>query len=124
MTREEEIRQASIEWKKVNNPVCVCGDIIDRLNVYYEFIEGAKWADKHPKDPWISVKDKLPSEGIQVLTINQKGLVALSYYKDGLWWQTRCVRWDTTTGGRTKIEWIDMNTDITHWMPTPEQPKQ
>lgn len=44
MKREEQIRNAK--------------------NAFYEriFEEGAKWADKHPKNPWISVSDKLPFE--------------------------------------------------------------
>lgn len=31
------------------------------------FKEGAEWADDHPKNPWISVKDRLPNDNELVL---------------------------------------------------------
>ena len=65
MTREEEIRQASIEYTMENVPICIGGDasseIIDEMNRNHAFEEGAKWADKYPKNPWISVSGELPT---------------------------------------------------------------
>lgn len=53
MTREEEIRQASIEYTIGNRPMCIGGGafskMVDELNRNKSFEEGAKWADKHPK---------------------------------------------------------------------------
>ena len=50
MTREEERRQASIEYTINNVPKCIGGDnsseIIDEMNRNHAFEEGAKWADK------------------------------------------------------------------------------
>ena len=50
MTREEEIRQASIEYTIGNRPMCIGGGafskMIDELNRNKSFEEGAKWADK------------------------------------------------------------------------------
>lgn len=50
MTREEEIKQASIEYTIRNAPMCIGGDafseIIDKRNRNHAFEEGAKWADK------------------------------------------------------------------------------
>ena len=50
MTREEQIRQASIEYTIRNAPMCIGGDafseIIDESNRNHAFEEGAKWADK------------------------------------------------------------------------------
>lgn len=50
MTREQEIRQASIEYTIGNRPMCIGGgafsEIVDELNRNKSFEEGAKWADK------------------------------------------------------------------------------
>ena len=46
MTREEQIRRASIEYTLKNRPKCICGDMEDELNRNHSFEEGAKWADK------------------------------------------------------------------------------
>lgn len=50
MTREEQIRQASIEYTYKNIPMCIGGgsfsDVVDEMNRNYAFEEGAKWADK------------------------------------------------------------------------------
>lgn len=50
MTREEEIRQASIEYTYKNKPMCIGGGafskIMDEMNRNHSFEEGAKWADK------------------------------------------------------------------------------
>lgn len=50
MTREEEIRQASIEYTIGNRPMCIGGGafskMVDELNRNKSFEEGAKWADR------------------------------------------------------------------------------
>ena len=46
MTREEQIRQASIKYTLKNKPKFICGDMEDELNRNSAFEEGAKWADK------------------------------------------------------------------------------
>lgn len=50
MTREEQIRQAGIEYTIKNRPMCIGGGAfskeIDEMNRNYAFEEGAKWADK------------------------------------------------------------------------------
>ena len=50
MTREEEIRQASIEYTIGNRPMCIGGGafskMVDELNRNKQFEDGAKWADK------------------------------------------------------------------------------
>lgn len=48
MTREEQIRQASIEYTIKNRPMCIGGgafsEVVDEMNRNYAFEEGAKWA--------------------------------------------------------------------------------
>lgn len=56
MTREEQIRQASIEYTMGNAPMCIGGDafseIMDGMNRNHAFEEGVKWADEHPINMW------------------------------------------------------------------------
>lgn len=50
MTREEEIREASIDYQLSNDPRAMGGDafadMAREMNVNPSFIAGAKWADK------------------------------------------------------------------------------
>lgn len=52
MTREEQIRQAGIEYTYRNRPMCIGGgafsEMVDEMNRNKAFEEGAKWADEHP----------------------------------------------------------------------------
>lgn len=53
MNREEEIKAANPYG---NSSSFASGKMIG-------FTIGAEWADAHPKNPWISVKEQLPEEG-------------------------------------------------------------
>ena len=50
MKREEEIRQASIEYTICNRPMCIGGGafskVVDEMNRNPAFEAGAKWADE------------------------------------------------------------------------------
>ena len=50
MTREEQIRQAGIEYTIKNRPMCIGGGafskVADEMNRNRAFEESAKWADK------------------------------------------------------------------------------
>lgn len=50
MTREQQIRQVSIEYTIKDRPMCIGGgafsEVIDEMNRNYAFEEGAKWADR------------------------------------------------------------------------------
>lgn len=72
-----------------------------------------EWAGAHPKSPWVSVKDRLPSverdlfgdathPSVLVLTASHAGNVSVN-------------RWN----GR---EWLYTG-DVDYWMPIPELPK-
>lgn len=49
MTREEQIKQAGIEYTYRNRPMCIGGgafsEMVDEMNRNKPFEEGAKWAD-------------------------------------------------------------------------------
>jgi len=99
MTREEEIKQVAKAYY---------GEMYHKYPMEY-FTEGAKWADAHPQNPWISVEDKLPEKGDFVF-VRFIGLV-----------------------GYTAMHVTDLNKEkrflgysgykCTHWMPIPELPK-
>lgn len=59
MTREEQIRQASIEYTYKDRPMCIGGgafsEVVDEMNRNYAFEEGAKWADSNPKNGLVSI---------------------------------------------------------------------
>lgn len=52
MTREEQIKEASIDFQMATNPRCIAGgvlaDFAREMNANQSFIEGAKWADNNP----------------------------------------------------------------------------
>lgn len=85
------------------------------------FIEGAKWADAHPKSPWISVEDDLPcnhselvrgteiSEGTETIDV----FVATQY---GYTWD------DYMVYENGKWRWNDF--EPTYWMIPPKLPKE
>ena len=58
MTREEQIKEASIDFQIATNPRCVAGaafaDFAREINVNQSFIEGAKWADNNPSQQALS----------------------------------------------------------------------
>ncbi len=64
MTRDEEITQASIDYTKATRPNAIGGDafsdLVDAMNVNPSFINGAKWADSHPVNPWHNISDEMP----------------------------------------------------------------
>ena len=123
MTREEEIREA-IKTLQVyvcgDNGIFECSECIDS-DIQNAFYQGAKWADKHPKSPWISVNDDLPcNHSDLVLTYNdipfstERVLVMTDVHtlflcemkKDDRGWI-----WNYSTKDK-----------ITHWFPIPELP--
>jgi len=80
------------------------------------FVAGYKAAHR-----WISVKDRLPEEGEEVLIFGQylndipKILGVRSRYKGDQDWK---YTWEGPD------EWVYRENDVTHWMPLPEPPKE
>lgn len=128
MTREEEINNAVEEFKEERKTaigrVKRKGWVFDGI-----FKEGIKWADNHPKSPWISVFDDLPC--------NHKELILDdTYTKDVLVIIQDNFKIDKSeiviTNMHNKIgphntgwEWkIGICWTLTHWMPIPELPKE
>lgn len=106
MTREEQIREAAtiaskkFRYRDMHFPA-ISG-----------FVEGAEWADKNPKSPWISVEDRLPEVNQQVYAAipNLCGTeyATLEYLGDNRW------RQDTTEYT------YEFSEGVTYWMPIPK----
>jgi hypothetical protein len=104
--------------------------IADDRDVQMVFECGAMWANQHCeeyykqelakkdveierlKNPWISVRERLPQESCMVLIFTKAGGVYVSHYKKRLNL--------FTAYGIESILIVDIET--THWMPLPEPP--
>ena len=110
MTREEEIRNAIDTILPI--PPSEKGRKYEQALMATGFEGGVKWADEHPKSPWISVNEKLPpiekdNLSIKVFVVSTKGKIDFS-------------RYDYDMEG-----WMSPSLDIefTHWMYLPKLPK-
>lgn len=105
MTREEEILKEALKWK--------CDD--NEFIAQTAFEGGAKWADEHPKSPWISVKDKLP-------LLQELSLVVLD---DGSVSTARLTRFnceDCWEVDAISNRFLDLD-EVIYWMPIPGLPE-
>ena len=108
MTREKEIDNAKTAFYKR-----VLED-----DYYYDprdcFEEGAKWADEHPKSPWISVEDDLPCNHNELINGNVTHPVFARDINNiyGVTIMMKFIKWDF------------MSCNITHWMTIPKLPKE
>ena len=127
MTREEQIKkQADIytddasnytEWSDDGG----WSDTNDIDLVEKAFIEGAKWADEHPKSPWISVEDDLPCNHEELMakrlfSYEKETVHVLTLLPDG------DIVIDFMVRKRGKWKWWSHHRP-THWFPIPEPPK-
>ena len=121
MTRQEEIRNAVDTIFPI--PPSEKGRKYEQALMATGFEGGVKWADEHPKSPWISVDDDLPC--------NHSDLV-LTY--KGIRFSTKriLVMTDIHTLFLCEMKkdddlgWIwniSTKDKITHWFPIPKSPK-
>ena len=115
MIRGEEIRNA-ID-KIIPIPPSEKGRNYEQALMAAGFQAGAQWADKNPKSPWISVKDDLPC--------NHKELISLDDKRDTLY-VVAAIHGIIILSKMYKFEgkWSWENDEPTHWMPIPELPKE
>ena len=115
MTRDEEVRNAIDTIFPIPHPEK--GRKYEQALMATGFEAGVKWADSHPKSPWISVKDDLPNNpkylkqpdySSWVITITKNGEVipAQMIVMHKKWiWHSRFSR---------------KHEDIVLWMPIPK----
>ena len=114
MTREEEIRNAVDTTFPI--PPSEKGRTYEQALMATGFENGVKWADTHPKSPWVSVKESLPKEdperndymSVEVLTITDKGYIKLDTYdhQNQVWFIHSEILFDED----------DSLGKVTHWM--------
>lgn len=126
MTRDEEIKDALNMYAP--SAWGMCGETIpmnqDELAASHKgFIRGARWADKHPKSPWISVGDDLPCNHEELIQYKGK------HYQETI---RVLVRADckgyviyrlATMEKHFEQEWdwnIDLRYEVTHWILEPK----
>lgn len=112
MTREEEIENKAIEKSaeyrfeqlySYNN------------DVYSGFIQGAQWADKNPKSPWISVEDDLPCNHKELIRKNGFDTKRVIVVEDGGY------HFDRMVFSNNEWDWA-YATIPSHWFPIPKLP--
>lgn len=113
-SREEEIKEAlgntfDTELWDYESDSSYC-------NYRAGFSAGAKWADNHPKSPWISVEEDLPCNHKELLLDNglmtKEVFVLINATTPRIILMTKFSEWD----------WVLAN--VTHWFPIPELPKE
>ena len=128
MTREEEIQEA-IKTLQVyvcgDNGIFECSECIDS-DIQNAFYQGVKWADKHPKSPWISVNDDLPYN-------HEELMEPICQLDDRLIYETkrvfvRCSGNSISTAHMVNLHnrwrWYPDDIDVKHWFPIPELSKE
>lgn len=126
MTREEEIWNAinNLQIGAYNEDDQLDNDEYDGNDLQNAFYTGAKWADNHPKSPWISVKDDLPYRHFELLepipTENFKGetISVLVIDNKGYSWFDYMVLY------KNIWKWKYLESEPSYWMPIPELPKE
>ena len=131
MTREEEIRNA-VDMIIPISPL-IDGRTYEQALMATGFEAGVKWADYHPKSPWISVEDDLPCNHEELMVKDEKGrletkrvLVRIqetdTSFKRPYFADCMMSKWD---GEESGFLWhLCSQGYITHWMPIPEPPKE
>lgn len=117
MTREEEIKKAVQEF--IEERKTAIGRA-KRGGWYFAniFEEGIKWADEHPKSPWISVKEDLPCNHKELLLSTECHTVSVFTYKKG-----GACGIDSMIIRKGKWEWEAWKETYLYWMPIPNLPK-
>ena len=117
MTREEEIRNAIDTIFPI--PPSENGRKYEQALMATGFEGGVKWADEHPKSPWISIDEDLPC--------NHEKLVDNSEYPS----TCICVVLDEHFVGTNRMyktngkwEWGVNFPNVLYWFPLPKLPKR
>ena len=105
------------------------------------FIEGAKWADTHPKSPWINYKEEKPPFGVEVIAYHHKwidedfnpngtriGFLSDEGFTSAFWWDYQdCYETISKQHCESNKDFyanhID-NIEPEFWCPFPKLPKE
>lgn len=91
------------------------------LHPTYYFKEGAKWADSHPKSPWISVKQDLPCNHSELISPDKssENLTVTEYVVAVVYGYKVLTRMYEVDG-----KWCWETDEPTHWFAIPEPPTE
>ena len=114
MTREEEIRQAYLNW---------ASDI--ECSEYTVWKDACRWADEHPKNPWRDIYEEQP----ELVNRHERGCFSGFIDSDPV-----LIRYKTDSGQYFVKQAVFSKYkdeepmfygvgEVTHWMPIPESPK-
>lgn len=112
MTRDEQIRQTAAKYAglALENDKCKC---------LRWFEKGAYWADQFPKNPWISVEDRLPEDEQVVFCIYNT-----EKFNGKLRLGVNIATFHTELDGKKNI-FVSWDCEIPkYWMPIPELRKE
>ena len=121
MTREEEIRtavDAIVPILPSNN-----GRTYEQALIASGVEAGIKWADENPKSLWISVKDDLPCNHEELISLENPDFTISVL---GRWSDEDLIlpiRMTKYLMEEWKWEW-ELDISMDYWMPIPELPKQ
>ena len=112
MTREKEIINAANE---------LCNSFRCSKTYKLGFEIGVKWADEHPKSPWISVEDDLPCNHKELISPDKssENLTVTEYVVAVIYGFKLLSRMYELDG-----KWYWENDEPTHWFPIPQPPKE
>ena len=87
----------------------------------YYFEKGAKWADSHPKSPWISVKQDLPCNHSELISPDKssENLTVTEYVVAVVYGYKVLTRMYEVDG-----KWYWETDEPTHWFAIPEPPTE
>lgn len=103
-TREKEIEKNAKEYSPIYSPD------IESMAKQTGFLDGAHWADKHPKNPWRKIMEELPPIKQKVFFLDTNDIPHIGRLE---------------IGGQIVVSADTPQDDITvtYWMPIPETPK-
>lgn len=87
------------------------------------FICVARWAERNPENPWVSVNERLPEDSLPKLTnprLGRKSMKVIVLMMDGRIMEAHRRFY-------SKWNWnipIRMREQVTHWMPVPPRPQE
>lgn len=84
------------------------------------FIAGAKWVYEHLKSPWINVKERLPEEDIDNISIPVVAITNIGYWFKG---QYDYINKDWFFSEDPDQLDFEIDEFVTHWMHIPELKK-
>ena len=121
MTRDEEIRNAIDTTFPI--PPSEKGRTYEQALMATGFENGVKWADTHPKSPWISVEEDLPCNHEELIDPNDPNFTVfvLTKWNDDFIISARLIK--SIEEKWTWGKW-EMDFSIDYWMPIPQLPKE